>query len=377
MSLADLTDPNAIEKATEEADALGPQGFLAKYGFSPSREYFLRHNGILYDSKAIVAAAHGYQHPDLGPLKATEFSGGAQTVQRKLEQLGYAVEIPLELIDPEATSRLMTSLYPDSDNLNRAAIRLARSIELAESLRPGVWSVTAFPDRVRLNVGRIAVLDLTKGEITVVIPAQAMTPSLRGQLEPWTTSRDWGTKTVALTGVQVPIDRLDEAMGLLLDDHENAIKACARTATVAYLKSHSPGVTEWLRTEAGLSAPDPQPSATAFTATHTTLSEGLNAVLQGYPAARRGTFTGSHSINGVFHGLVQSLESSNSVKAFPTLRVRFSTGQGNWARVPWIALLDERNTTTTQSGVYCVYLFREDGSGVYLCLAQGVTEPQR
>src|SRR5207302_6158226 len=160
-------------------------------------------------------------------------------------------------------------------------------------------------------------------------------------------------------------------------DHENAIKACARTATVAYLKSHSPGVTEWLRTEAGLSAPDPQPSATAFTATHTTLSEGLNAVLQGYPAARRGTLTGSHSINGVFHGLVQSLESSNSVKAFPTLRVRFSTGQGNWARVPWIAIMDERSTTTTQSGLYCVYLFREDCSGIYLTLAQGVTEPQR
>jgi 5-methylcytosine-specific restriction protein B len=100
-------------------------------------------------------------------------------------------------------------------------------------------------------------------------------------------------------------------------------------------------------------------------------------VLQGYAAARRATFTGTHPINAVFHGLVQSLESSTSVKAFPTLRVRFSTGQGNWARVPWIAILDERNTTTTQSGVYCVYLFREDGSGVYLCLAQGVTEPQR
>jgi hypothetical protein len=166
-------------------------------------------------------------------------------------------------------------------------------------------------------------------------------------------------------------------MALLHDDHESAIKACARTATVAYLKSHSPGLTEWLRKTAGLSAPEPQLPATAFVATHKSFSEGLDAVLQGYAAARRGTFTGTHPINAVFHGLTQSLESSDYIKAFPTLRVRFSTGQGNWARVPWIAILDERNTTTTQSGVYCVYLFREDGSGVYLCLAQGVTEPQR
>lgn len=48
-------------------------------------------------------------------------------------------------------------------------------------------------------------------------------------------------------------------------------------------------------------------------------------------------------------------------------------GQGNWAKVPWIALLDERETDTTQRGVYCVYLFRQDMSGVYLTFNQGVT----
>jgi 5-methylcytosine-specific restriction protein B len=39
--------------------------------------------------------------------------------------------------------------------------------------------------------------------------------------------------------------------------------------------------------------------------------------------------------------------------------------------------MDERSTTSTQSGLYCVYLFREDCSGVYLTIAQGVTEPQK
>ncbi len=213
MALADLTEPTAVLKAIKESDALGRQTFLEKYGFSPSREYFLRHEGKLYDSKAIVGAAHGFQHPDRGPLRATDFSGGEQTVQRKLEQLGFDVEV------------------------------------------------------------------------------QARPPK----------------ETVDLAS----------------------------------------------------------------------LNEGLEAALQQYPAARRAPFAGTHPVNSIFHSLTQGLQSSSCVKEFPTLRVRFSTGQGNWARVPWIAILDDRNTTTTQSGVYCVFLFREDGSGVYLTLNQGVTEPQR
>ncbi|HEY8863165.1 MAG TPA: DUF3578 domain-containing protein [Candidatus Dormibacteraeota bacterium] len=208
MALADLTEPTAVLKAIEEFDALGRQAFLDKYGFSPSREYFLRYEGRLYDSKAIVGAAHGYEHPDRGPLKSTEFSGGEQTVQRKLEQLGF-------------------------------------SVETNPTLNP---------------VG---------------------------------------------------------------------------------------------------------------------LSDGLEAALKQYPDARKTPFAGTHPVNAVFHSLTQALQSSGCVREFPTLHVRFSTGQGNWARVPWIAILDDRKTTTIQSGVYCVFLFREDGSGVYLTLAQGVTEPLR
>ena len=206
MALADLTDPAAVVKAIEEADRLGRQAFLDKYGFSGSRDYFLRRDTRRYDSKAIVGAAHGFQHPDLGPLKSSQFSGGEQTVQRKLEQLGFTVD--------------------------------------------------------RAN------------------------------------------------------------------------------------------------TEGGL-------------------MEALEAALKDYPAARKAPFAGTHPINAVFHGLTQTLQSSDFVRDVPSLHVRFSTGQGNWARVPWIAILDDRKTTTTQSGVYCVFLFREDGSGVYLTLAQGVTEPQR
>ncbi len=92
MSFNDLQDPNAVIEAITEFDKLGRHEFLRKYGFGPSRTYVLVHNGKEYDSKAIVGAAHGYQFPELGPLRHEDFSGGDATVRRKLEELGFRVE---------------------------------------------------------------------------------------------------------------------------------------------------------------------------------------------------------------------------------------------------------------------------------------------
>src|SRR5690625_3656356 len=54
--------------------------------------------------------------------------------------------------------------------------------------------------------------------------------------------------------------------------------------------------------------------------------------------------------------------------------VRGSVGQGNWAHVPWIAVMNKEITTSTQRGYYLVYLFSEDMNDIYLAFAQGVTE---
>jgi 5-methylcytosine-specific restriction protein A len=51
-----------------------------------------------------------------------------------------------------------------------------------------------------------------------------------------------------------------------------------------------------------------------------------------------------------------------------------SAGAGNWTNIPWIALFDILITDTAQSGYYPVFLFKDDMSGFYLSLNQGVTE---
>jgi len=70
----------------------------------------------------------------------------------------------------------------------------------------------------------------------------------------------------------------------------------------------------------------------------------------------------------------ESIKSLEFIKGNQNLLVKYSYGKGNWAQTPWIAILDERETTSTQKGTYVVILFRGDGDGCHLKLGQGVTE---
>lgn len=101
-------------------------------------------------------------------------------------------------------------------------------------------------------------------------------------------------------------------------------------------------------------------------------------ILERYSFARQSLpFGGRHEIADYFDGLKRALEATQAVKGRSSLRVVASYGKGNWATIPWVSLLDSRETTSTQRGTYVVYLFREDGQGVYIKLAQGVTDTQK
>jgi hypothetical protein len=82
VSLAAL-DPERVRLAVAEFDALGRTKFLDQYGFKKAKSYFLEFDGRLYDSKAVVGRALG--------LSARQFSGGDETVARRLGQLGFEV----------------------------------------------------------------------------------------------------------------------------------------------------------------------------------------------------------------------------------------------------------------------------------------------
>jgi hypothetical protein len=83
----------SVRKAIREYDRIQQKEFLNKYHFGKSRNYFLIVDGKEYDSKAILAAAYGYEYPGEGPLRYEDnLYGGAKDTARELKHLGFHVE---------------------------------------------------------------------------------------------------------------------------------------------------------------------------------------------------------------------------------------------------------------------------------------------
>lgn len=103
----------------------------------------------------------------------------------------------------------------------------------------------------------------------------------------------------------------------------------------------------------------------------------LERILADYTGAREGEPFGSNTdMWRTFEQLRNALVQTDEVSSRPTLSVKPSVGVGNWANVPWLGILDSRAARSIRDGIYCVYLFRRDMSGVYVTLNQGVTDPK-
>jgi 5-methylcytosine-specific restriction enzyme A len=101
------------------------------------------------------------------------------------------------------------------------------------------------------------------------------------------------------------------------------------------------------------------------------LRESIDRILNEYKTALTETFTG-HPLAKVVRGVLPTYLTS-AIDDPSRYLVKGGAGQGNWARCPWVAIFDISITTSAQEGYYPVYLFREDMTGVYLSLNQGVT----
>ena len=103
-------------------------------------------------------------------------------------------------------------------------------------------------------------------------------------------------------------------------------------------------------------------------------TEGLLRIIEELPVAWAKPFAKENfaGLAGRSKILFAALKAAGFYDEFEHLSGYFSMGQGNWAAIPWFALFDKRITTSTQHGAYCVLLFRNDLSGVYLTFCHGV-----
>lgn len=97
-----------------------------------------------------------------------------------------------------------------------------------------------------------------------------------------------------------------------------------------------------------------------------------NLILEFEPA-RNGPMRVHQPLWDAAQSLRDWLSGCPPIQKRPYLTVGWSPGKGVWARVPWVSILNTNVTTTTQEGVYCVFLISQDLQSVYLTLAQGVT----
>ena len=109
--------------------------------------------------------------------------------------------------------------------------------------------------------------------------------------------------------------------------------------------------------------------------TDNTFINYLIKIVSEYKEARLHEEFAGHELGDLMrHQLPEFLEEKlSSNYKIDNYIIKGSIGMGNWAKVPWLAIMNKDITTTTQEGVYVVYLFSQDMERVYLTFNQGVT----
>lgn len=83
-----------------------------------------------------------------------------------------------------------------------------------------------------------------------------------------------------------------------------------------------------------------------------------------------GEFEGAPVGDLVKNKMVKELKNIEDLKGY---EIKGSIGNGRFASVPWVAIMNKEVTKATTKGFYVAFLFRADGEKVFLTLNQGAT----
>lgn len=96
-------------------------------------------------------------------------------------------------------------------------------------------------------------------------------------------------------------------------------------------------------------------------------------IFENYQKDYEGPFDSSKPSYSLFKELDEHIK--KIVDSDDNLETHWSVGKGNWTQVPWFAVRDRTTKSSAQKGIGIVGLFKKDMSGLYLCIAQGTTQP--
>ncbi|MFI6979965.1 HNH endonuclease [Embleya sp. NPDC050154] len=260
MVLRELTEPGAVLRAIDEFDEIGRDTFLARYRYGRSTRYFVDHEGSLYDVKALVGAAYGYQFPERGPLTNDRFSGGHAAANAVMERLGFVV-IDRYTENSAAGAEFLSRVKAVSPQRFADRTALHRPLML-------LWALK----QVRLEADPRQPWSVVRGALTVVgkkfgnardANAQALYPV-------WALRNDglWEVDgTEHLTASQRPnlgeLNRSNPTMGFPAADHKlltkesRVLDAAIELVLSKFPDPVPPGLVEWARSDWALPDADP------------------------------------------------------------------------------------------------------------------------
>ena len=105
------------------------------------------------------------------------------------------------------------------------------------------------------------------------------------------------------------------------------------------------------------------------TVTSLKFKDMIREVLDEYLSAKKEDFANHPMAQLLRRKIPQEI---NRILESESYIIKGSAGQGTWAKIPWIVIMDHEITENPKNGYYIAYLFKENMEGVYLTLMQGV-----
>jgi hypothetical protein len=160
----------------------------------------------------------------------------------------------------EYAQSVFEEMYKDETLRTSCAKLLANSIEIANQAGPSSWSLTLYPDRIRLNTGPVEVLVLSSHEIFLIIIDSEEGHYDDRRYDNLVTSPDIYYRSVPVNHRLCYLlpEEITELYPLIADDHHKFIQiAAGRRKKTAWKYSFSPGVIRYLNNLIGISLPMP------------------------------------------------------------------------------------------------------------------------
>ena len=177
-----------------------------------------------------------------------------RTSSKMVEEFNPAID----RYDHRSAARLFDSLWPDPAVSRAVAMNLAASIRAAHMAADGSWEVTMFSDFIRLNVGQVETLTLSKGTIRLFFRAPLeLNSNHRFEIQ-LTDSPVFPSVPIPSGICSVEVADMASLPTSVRDAHDAYIRAAASFKRGSpFKKAYSPAVLEYVESALGTTLPRP------------------------------------------------------------------------------------------------------------------------